>query len=44
MNWKASSSLVEKGLVREMGRDKPGGSILYGTTRTFLESASASEA
>lgn len=31
------SSLVEKGLVREMGRDKPGGSILYGTTRTFLE-------
>lgn len=31
------SSLVEKGLIREMGRDKPGGSILYGTTRTFLE-------
>lgn len=31
------SSLVEKGLVRELGRDKPGGSILYGTTRTFLE-------
>lgn len=31
------SSLVEKGLVREMGRDKPGGSILYGTTRAFLE-------
>ena len=23
--------------MREMGRDKPGGSILYGTTRTFLE-------
>lgn len=31
------SSLIEKGLVREMGRDKPGGSILYGTTRAFLE-------
>lgn len=31
------SSLVEKGLVREMGREKPGGAILYGTTRTFLE-------
>lgn len=31
------SSLVEKGLVREMGRDKPGGAILYGTTRAFLE-------
>lgn len=30
-------SLVEKGLIREMGRDKPGGSILYGTTRAFLE-------
>ena len=32
------SSLVEKGLVREVGRDKNGGNaILYGTTRTFLE-------
>ena len=32
------SSLVEKGLVREVGREKtPGGAILYGTTRTFLE-------
>lgn len=32
------SSLVEKGLVREVGRDKDGGNaILYGTTRTFLE-------
>lgn len=31
------SSLVEKGLVREMGREKPGGAILYGTTRAFLE-------
>lgn len=31
------SSLVEKGLVRETGREKPGGAILYGTTRTFLE-------
>lgn len=32
------SSLIDKGLVREMGRDKgPGGAILYGTTRTFLE-------
>ncbi len=32
------SSLVEKGLVREMGRDNaPGGAILYGTTRSFLE-------
>jgi len=32
------SSLVEKGLVREMGRDSgPGNAILYGTTRTFLE-------
>ncbi len=32
------SSLVEKGLVREMGRDNaPGNAILYGTTRTFLE-------
>ncbi|MCL1879674.1 MAG: SMC-Scp complex subunit ScpB [Actinomycetia bacterium] len=32
------SSLVEKGLVREVGRDTgPGNAILYGTTRAFLE-------
>jgi len=32
------ASLVEKGLVRETGRDKnQGNAILYGTTRTFLE-------
>lgn len=32
------SSLVEKGLIRETGRDKnQGNAILYGTTRTFLE-------
>ena len=32
------ASLVEKGLVRETGRDKnAGNAILYGTTRTFLE-------
>ena len=32
------SSLVEKGLVREVGRDHDHGqAILYGTTRTFLE-------
>ena len=32
------ASLVEKGLVREVGRDKNmGNAILYGTTRTFLE-------
>jgi segregation and condensation protein B len=32
------SSLIEKGLVRESGRDKnAGNAILYGTTRTFLE-------
>ncbi|NTW27962.1 MAG: SMC-Scp complex subunit ScpB [Coriobacteriia bacterium] len=32
------SSLVEKGLVREVARDKnSGNAILYGTTRTFLE-------
>lgn len=32
------SSLVEKGLVKEVGREKSAGSaILYGTTRTFLE-------
>lgn len=32
------SSLVEKGLVREAGRDKnQGNAILYSTTRTFLE-------
>jgi len=32
------SSLIEKGLVREAGRDKnSGNAILYGTTRTFLE-------
>lgn len=32
------SSLIEKGLVREVGRDRnAGNAILYGTTRTFLE-------
>ncbi len=32
------SSLVEKGLVRELGREKGAGSaILYGTTKAFLE-------
>jgi len=32
------ASLMEKGLVREQGRDKnQGNAILYGTTRTFLE-------
>lgn len=32
------SSLIEKGLVREVGRDTtPGAPILYGTTTTFLE-------
>jgi segregation and condensation protein B len=32
------ASLVEKSLVREVGRDKnTGNAILYGTTRTFLE-------
>jgi len=32
------ASLVEKSLVREIGRDKnAGNAILYGTTRTFLE-------
>lgn len=32
------SSLVEKGLVREVGRDKnQGNAVLYGTSRTFLE-------
>ena len=32
------ASLVEKGLVREVGRDKnAGNAILYGTTRNFLE-------
>lgn len=32
------SSLIEKGLVREMGRSpESGNAILYGTTRTFLE-------
>lgn len=32
------ASLVEKGLVREVGRDSAAGNaILYGTTRTFLE-------
>ena len=30
------SSLVDKGLVRELGR-REGGAILYGTTQTFLE-------
>lgn len=31
------SSLVEKGLIREAGREKGGGAILYATTRAFLE-------
>lgn len=32
------ASLIEKGLVRELGRDKDAGNaILYGTTRAFLE-------
>jgi segregation and condensation protein B len=32
------ASLMEKGLVREAGRDKnQGNAILYSTTRTFLE-------
>jgi len=32
------ASLVEKGLVREIGRDKnQGNAIIYGTTRAFLE-------
>jgi segregation and condensation protein B len=32
------SSLVDKGIVREVGRDKnQGNAILYGTTRAFLE-------
>jgi segregation and condensation protein B len=32
------ASLIEKGLVRESGRDKnQGNAILYSTTRTFLE-------
>jgi len=32
------ASLVEKGLVREVGRDKnAGNAILYGTSRNFLE-------
>jgi segregation and condensation protein B len=32
------SSLVDKGLIREVGRDKnQGNAITYGTTRTFLE-------
>lgn len=32
------ASLIEKGLVKELGRDKnAGNAILYGTTRTFLE-------
>jgi segregation and condensation protein B len=32
------ASLTEKGLVREVGRDKnQGNAILYGTTQTFLE-------
>lgn len=32
------ASLVEKGLVRELGRDKnAGNAIIYGTTRAFLE-------
>lgn len=32
------SSLVDKGLVRELGRDRErGGAIIYGTTNAFLE-------
>jgi segregation and condensation protein B len=32
------ASLIEKGLVKEMGRDRnQGNAILYGTTNTFLE-------
>lgn len=32
------SSLVDKGLVRELGRDRErGGAIIYGTTNVFLE-------
>lgn len=32
------SSLVEKGLVREVGKDRnQGNAVIYGTTRTFLE-------
>jgi len=32
------SSLLEKGLVREVGRDRAqGNAVIYGTTRTFLE-------
>lgn len=32
------ASLIEKGLVREVGRDKnQGNAIIYGTTRAFLE-------
>ncbi len=32
------ASLIEKGLVREVGRDRDSGNaILYGTTRAFLE-------
>ena len=32
------SSLIEKGFVREVGRDKgPGKAIMYGTTSSFLE-------
>lgn len=31
------ASLREKGLVREVGRGKVGGAILYGTTKAFLE-------
>lgn len=32
------SSLVEKGLVREVGKDRAqGNAVIYGTTRTFLE-------
>jgi segregation and condensation protein B len=32
------SSLVEKGLVREVGRDRnQGNAVLFGTTKTFLE-------
>jgi segregation and condensation protein B len=34
----AVASLIAKGLIKEMGREKsPGGPILYGTSRLFLE-------
>lgn len=38
----AISSLIDKGLVREMGRRDGAGPILYGTTQAFLEKYSLS--